>query len=47
MTSTETSTTPEQLDDCIAKAKQAFATWKNVDDQKIGSWSDWPRGVGQ
>ncbi|APJ19417.1 aldehyde dehydrogenase family protein [Acinetobacter baumannii] len=32
---TVSSTTPEQLDDCIAKAKQAFATWKNVDDQKI------------
>ncbi len=31
---TVSSTTPEQLDDCIAKAKQAFATWKNVDDQK-------------
>lgn len=29
------STTSEQLDECVGKAKEAFATWKNVDDQKI------------
>lgn len=29
------STTSEQLDECVGKAKEVFATWKNVDDQKI------------
>lgn len=29
------STTPEQLDECVAQAKHAFTSWKNVDDQEI------------